>query len=324
MPRKATTTRRGAADGLLGGLKRYPEFDLSAALLVYGSGDGGAGPARSPRGARAWNGVCAGSRGWSTSTASAFFRDLEAPRRPRTPHRGELYLEAHQGTYTTQGAVKRHNRIVERMLHEVEALSVIAGRDTRAALEQRLARVLLNQFHDIIPGSSIERRQPRGASRPAAHRGRTRASTAASPRRSRRRRAPSPAGENLTASRATSTCRVDGRWFRARSSSPYAAAGARTRRRPIRPRRQRADIITERPASPVPLRRPRRDRRRARMSPGRRACRPAASTGSSMLPTTLTSGPSTRGTSTSATWTRRPRRLRLSGDAQDAPRRADP
>ncbi len=161
MPPEGDYNSRGAADGLLKGLAQYPERDLGTALLVYGSGDGGGGPGEIHHEvtAREHGRDGAGIRGLpriEPSPASAFFRDLETRDIAHT-HRGELYLEAHQGTYTTQGAIKRHNRIVERMLHEVEALSVIADQDTRAALVQPWREVLLNQFHDIIPGSSIER-----------------------------------------------------------------------------------------------------------------------------------------------------------------------
>ena len=90
------------------------------------------------------------------STAGDFFRALEQREIAHT-HVGELYLETHQGTYTTQGAIKRYNRLVERKLHEVEALAALTGDDSRPVLEQHWRDVLLNQFHDIIPGSSIAR-----------------------------------------------------------------------------------------------------------------------------------------------------------------------
>lgn len=164
MPPEGDYNSRAAADNLLTALKQYPERALGQALLVYGSGDGGGGPGEihlellereiGPDGQ--------GIRGLPRvefSTARAFFERLEQhPDLDRLhEHTGELYLEAHQGTYTTQGAIKRHNRTVERMLHDVEALSVIAGRDTRGELEPVWRQVLLHQFHDILPGSSIER-----------------------------------------------------------------------------------------------------------------------------------------------------------------------
>jgi alpha-mannosidase len=72
---------------------------------------------------------------------------------------GELYLEFHRGTLTTQGKVKAFNRAAEHRLLEAEAFSALAeaaGLPYPAAdLETDWKTVLLNQFHDILPGSSI-------------------------------------------------------------------------------------------------------------------------------------------------------------------------
>ena len=74
---------------------------------------------------------------------------------------GELYFEYHRGTYTTQAANKRDNRRCERLLHDVELLSAVAcatrnGWDYPSeAIGSIWETVLLNQFHDILPGSSI-------------------------------------------------------------------------------------------------------------------------------------------------------------------------
>jgi alpha-mannosidase len=70
---------------------------------------------------------------------------------------GELYLETHQGTYTTQAAIKQGNRRTERKLHEVEALAALRGVQSRERLEPVWRDLLLHHFHDILPGSSIER-----------------------------------------------------------------------------------------------------------------------------------------------------------------------
>jgi len=71
----------------------------------------------------------------------------------------ELYLEYHQGTYTTQAAMKKFNRAEEVLLTEAErfsALSTIVGGTYNAAdLGSAWRTFLLNQFHDILPGSSI-------------------------------------------------------------------------------------------------------------------------------------------------------------------------
>src|SRR5439155_23378728 len=74
-----------------------------------------------------------------------------------------LYLEYHRGTYTTNGAIKRANRRNEQALRAAELWSVAAatgpGGDWStypvAALDEAWKLLLLNQFHDIIPGSSI-------------------------------------------------------------------------------------------------------------------------------------------------------------------------
>jgi alpha-mannosidase len=72
---------------------------------------------------------------------------------------GELYLELHRGTYTSQARTKRYNRKLEFLLREVELYSVLAmaqGLEYPSAKLQELWRVVLtNQFHDILPGSSI-------------------------------------------------------------------------------------------------------------------------------------------------------------------------
>lgn len=156
MPPEGDYNSRGAADGLLLGLKRYPEKALDTALLVYGSGDGGGGPGEIHHEVTSREQSLRGLPKVVHSTAGDFFRALEKLDVTHT-HTGELYLETHQGTYTTQAQIKRHNRLVERQLHEVEALAVAVGDDSRPVLAELWREVLLNQFHDIIPGSSIAR-----------------------------------------------------------------------------------------------------------------------------------------------------------------------
>ncbi|MET0974240.1 MAG: glycoside hydrolase family 38 C-terminal domain-containing protein [Leifsonia sp.] len=156
MPPEGDYNSRGAADNLLTGLGKYPERALNTAMLVYGSGDGGGGPNEIHHEVTRRERDLRGLPRVRYSSAGDFFRDLELRDIPHT-HIGELYLETHQGTYTTQAQIKRHNRLVERKLHEAEALAVLTGDDSRPVLEQHWRDVLLNQFHDIIPGSSIAR-----------------------------------------------------------------------------------------------------------------------------------------------------------------------
>ncbi|MCA1481111.1 hypothetical protein I6F37_39960, partial [Bradyrhizobium sp. NBAIM08] len=71
---------------------------------------------------------------------------------------GELYFEMHRGTLTSQSATKVGNRLCERLLREAELWWVAAGGappEVAAELEGLWKDVLLQQFHDIIPGSAI-------------------------------------------------------------------------------------------------------------------------------------------------------------------------
>jgi len=156
MPPEGDYNSRAAADGLLRGLKQYPEKALGTALLVFGSGDGGGGPGEIHLELIEREHNLRGLPRVEYSTASDFFRRLEKLPIAHT-HRGELYLETHQGTYTTQAETKRRNRRVERKLHDAEALAAITGSDSRAVLDTLWREVLLHHFHDILPGSSITR-----------------------------------------------------------------------------------------------------------------------------------------------------------------------
>src|ERR1051325_4917386 len=81
---------------------------------------------------------------------------------------GELYFEYHRGTYTSQALVKRNNRRAEKLLHDLEFLSAAAlargrtddphaggPRYSREQINDLWKTLLVNQFHDILPGSSI-------------------------------------------------------------------------------------------------------------------------------------------------------------------------
>ncbi len=163
MPPEGTYT--STATGLALGTARdgYPERDIAPiALVLFGTGDGGGGPSEvhvevARRGAH-----LLGLPRLTPGTASDFFRAL-AGHRDRLPRwRGELYLEKHQGTLTTQAAIKAGNRRLEHALHDLEyiaAQSVSAGRGEwpGALLDAAWEEFLLHQFHDMLPGSSIGR-----------------------------------------------------------------------------------------------------------------------------------------------------------------------
>lgn len=68
---------------------------------------------------------------------------------------GELYLEMHRGTFTTKSNLKQKNRQLEFKFRTAEMLSVLRGDDNRDILTALYKKFLVNQFHDILPGSHI-------------------------------------------------------------------------------------------------------------------------------------------------------------------------
>lgn len=131
-------------------------------LMVYGYGDGGGGPTREMlENIREMESFPATPRLRCGSVAE-FFRRLEEEAGDRLPTwNGELYLETHRGTYTTHSRQKRANRKSEFLLHDAEFLCTMATQTIpnydypRAELRRAWGLLCLNQFHDIIPGSSI-------------------------------------------------------------------------------------------------------------------------------------------------------------------------
>ena len=131
-------------------------------LMAFGYGDGGGGPTREMlENMRELAAFPAAPR-MVPGRVGDFFRRLEAVSGELLPvWNGELYLELHRGTYTTQSRSKRANRKSEFLLHDAEFLATLANLldpdydYPAAALRQAWELVCLNQFHDIIPGSSV-------------------------------------------------------------------------------------------------------------------------------------------------------------------------
>lgn len=151
---------------IAGTYERYQQKNLSdEALVTFGYGDGGGGPTsefiellrRSERG-------IPGSPQTKIEFAGDFLRRLEKKieGNPELPTwQGELYLEFHRGTYTTMADNKKGNRKAEFLYENAELLGVTAKTLFGDAFPaEKLRRgwemILTNQFHDIIPGSSIK------------------------------------------------------------------------------------------------------------------------------------------------------------------------
>ncbi|KQM15791.1 alpha-mannosidase [Plantibacter sp. Leaf171] len=134
--------------------------ESNVSLLPFGHGDGGGGPTREMLAAAVRTRSLEGSPTVEIGTPSAFFAAARADYPSPPVWSGELYLEFHRGTYTSQARTKRGNRRSEHLLREAELWAATAAIRTGAeypydALDEAWHTVLLQQFHDILPGSSI-------------------------------------------------------------------------------------------------------------------------------------------------------------------------
>ncbi|TQJ48390.1 glycoside hydrolase family 38 C-terminal domain-containing protein [Phycicoccus sp. SLBN-51] len=134
--------------------------DATRSLLPFGWGDGGGGPTREMLARAARLRDLDGSARVEVERPDRFFEQAEAEYPDAPIWVGELYLEMHRGTYTSQARTKQGNRRSEHLLREAElwasTAAVRAGAAYPSAALDRLWKVvLLHQFHDILPGSSI-------------------------------------------------------------------------------------------------------------------------------------------------------------------------
>lgn len=145
----------------------YSEKEMNQDLLIsYGYGDGGGGVNRDLLERRRRLDKMPGLPSLKTGRAADYFAGLKEKVK-NTSHYvhtwdGELYLEYHRGTYTSQGYNKRMNRKMELLYRRAEWLTAMQGifaGDMKQAEQDTLRDgwhlILTNQFHDIIPGSSI-------------------------------------------------------------------------------------------------------------------------------------------------------------------------
>jgi len=145
--------------------QHYQQKEVNDELLMaFGYGDGGGGPTKEMIETGRRMQEIPGLPQIVFGKAEPFFARLaeRVKGHPRLPVvDGELYLEYHRGTYTSQARNKRNNRLSEIMLHDVEffnalAMKKVAGhRYPQEEINENWKTVLRNQFHDILPGSSI-------------------------------------------------------------------------------------------------------------------------------------------------------------------------
>ena len=166
---KTDSTYNGSmnAQQIMGAWDRFQQKDIcDTVITTYGYGDGGGGPnahmietaKRLERGVPECPKV---EFGFAGGFLDKVRRETEES--GRLPEwNGELYLEYHRGTYTSQARNKRNNRRAEFLLQNMEKAALIrrfvSGADSfdRGLMKRSWKTVLLCQFHDVIPGSSIE------------------------------------------------------------------------------------------------------------------------------------------------------------------------
>ncbi len=154
-------------DVIRGSWKLYREKHIHPETLIcYGFGDGGGGVTREMLERRRHMARLPGLPQVKTSTAGDYFRRLQESVKntdePMATWDGEMYLEYHRGTYTSQAYVKKMNRRMEELYRRAEwltAMAAVKGGDLAKAEQETLNKgwkmLLTHQFHDILPGSSM-------------------------------------------------------------------------------------------------------------------------------------------------------------------------
>ncbi len=143
----------------------YGQKDINDELLLaYGWGDGGGGPTKEMVEMAKKIQELPEIPEVKFGKAEPFFKSLEEKTEdnPNLPlWDGELYLEYHRGTYTSQAQIKKNNRFSEILYHNVELFSSFTDvliddyKYPQKDINDNWKIILRNQFHDILPGSSI-------------------------------------------------------------------------------------------------------------------------------------------------------------------------
>ena len=148
----------------LGTWENFQQKELHNDLLMaYGFGDGGGGPTLEMLENLEIMDNFPGLPKVKHSSVRKFFEKIDPIQQSKMlpVWNGELYLEYHRGTYTTQANMKKNNRKSEYLIHDVEFLSSYASaldKDyeyPKEAINNAWRTICLHQFHDILPGSSI-------------------------------------------------------------------------------------------------------------------------------------------------------------------------
>lgn len=146
------------AGDLRGAAERFEEKGfLDEFMVLFGVGDGGGGPRPEQIEAGIRQKDLEGTPRVEFGRADDFFTRLGERQNELATWSGELYLELHRGTLTTQAKVKKYNRLLEQRLRQVEFLysMIDLSEYPSKELDRHWKDMLTLHFHDIIPGSSI-------------------------------------------------------------------------------------------------------------------------------------------------------------------------
>lgn len=131
--------------------------EVPAVIFTYGCGDGGGGATRVHLEYLRREQDLEGMPRLMHSNPVDFFRFAENECNIKEKMVGELYYSEHRGTYTTQAKTKRLNRKSEFALRDAELWSALFKHNSKAETDVLWKTVLFNDFHDILPGTSISR-----------------------------------------------------------------------------------------------------------------------------------------------------------------------
>ncbi len=162
LPHATTYNGKVSAAEIFGTWRNFHQKETHNELMTaYGYGDGGGGPTREMIENVEHLSNHPGAPRVRYGTIREFMERVETEIADQLPvWNGEFYLEYHRGTYTSQARNKRNNRKSEFLLHDAEFLAawatLLTGRDyPHEAVAKAWELICLNQFHDILPGSSI-------------------------------------------------------------------------------------------------------------------------------------------------------------------------
>lgn len=145
--------------------KEYKEKNsIGESLFLYGWADGGGGPTREMVEASLRAKDFPGLPKGEFSFVDDYLKRIHTSQQKLPVWDDELYLEAHRGTYTTKGNLKRLNRKGEILYRNAEIVSAIAGLFSDQRVQEELNSgwkcLLVNQFHDTLPGTHIPEATP--------------------------------------------------------------------------------------------------------------------------------------------------------------------